>query len=54
MAVMHRNKFTVEQVEILREHPYVRYVNEAVVSFTVEFKEEFWRLYNEEGMALFI
>jgi len=45
-----RNKFTAEQVEILRGNPYVRNVNEDTVSFTVEFKEEFWRLYVEEDM----
>ena len=49
-----RNKFTAEQVEILRGNPYVRNVNEDTVSFTVEFKEEFWRLYAEEDMAAYI
>ena len=48
-----RNKFTAEQVEILRGNPYVRNVNEDAVSFTVEFKEEFWRLYAEEDMAAY-
>ena len=48
---MKRNKFTAEQVEILRKHPYVREVNKDTVSFTVEFKEEFWHLYSIEGMS---
>jgi len=46
-----RNSFTEEQVETLRNSPYVRHVNEDTVSFTVEFKDEFWHLYNEENMT---
>jgi len=40
-------------MEILRKNPYVRYVSEDSVSFTTEFKEEFWYLYNEKGMTPF-
>ena len=47
---MYRNNFTEEQVEILRKSPYVRSVSESQVSFTSEFKDEFWRLYTEEDM----
>jgi len=46
-----RNKFTKEQQEILRGNPYVRNVTESQVSFTTEFKSEFWRLYAEESMT---
>ncbi|MCL1821163.1 MAG: transposase [Oscillospiraceae bacterium] len=49
-AGIRRNKFTDEQVEILRNNPYVRSATEDTVSFTVEFKEEFWHLYTEEDM----
>lgn len=47
----HYNKFTEEQIEVLRSNPYVRSVDEARVSFTAEFKDEFWRLYIEEFMT---
>jgi len=47
------NKFTAEQVEILCGNPYVRSVNEDVVSFTTEFKDEFWHLYSEEKMSAY-
>ena len=50
-AGIRRNRFTQEQVEILRSNPYVRNVTEDAVSFTIEFKEEFWHLYSVEGMA---
>ena len=53
IAEIHRNKFTAEQAEILRGNPYVRSVNEDTVSFTTEFKEEFWRMYTEEDMAAY-
>lgn len=48
-----RNKFTKEQIEILRGNPYVRNVCDCSVSFTSEFKKEFMRLYREELMAPF-
>jgi hypothetical protein len=48
-----RNKFTEEQVEILRKNPYVRTVCENAVSFTDDFKKEFMRLYREELMTPF-
>jgi len=53
MGGIRRNKFSAEQMEILRQNPYVRYVSEDSVSFTTEFKEEFWYLYNEKGMLPF-
>ena len=48
-----RNKFTAEQIELLCNNPYVQWVNEDRVSFTAEFKNEFWRLYREEGMSAY-
>ena len=48
-AEIHHNRFTADQVEILRSNPYVRDVTETTVSFTSEFKDEFWRLYTEAG-----
>jgi len=47
----HYNMFSEEQIRILRSNPYIRKVNDEQVSFTVEFKDEFWRLYTEEDMA---
>jgi transposase-like protein len=52
-AGISRNKFTAEQVEILRNNPYVQNVSEDRITFTVEFKEEFWRLYKEDGMSAY-
>lgn len=34
-------------------NPYVQWVNEDRVYFTAEFKNEFWRLYREEGMSAY-
>ena len=47
----HNNKFIEEQIQILRSNPYVRSANENKVSFTAEFKEEYWRLYTEEKLT---
>ena len=47
----HHYTFTEEEIRILRNSPYVRSVNEKQVSFTAEFKEEFWRLYTEENLT---
>lgn len=44
---MPRNYFTDEQMEILKESPYVKQVSRANVVFTEEFKAEFMRLYNQ-------
>ena len=43
-------KFTWEQIEILRQSPYVRRVSPIIVSFTGEFKRRFWEMYTKESM----
>jgi hypothetical protein len=40
-------KFTAEEQAELRNNPYVKSVFETKVCFTVKFKEEFWRRYQE-------
>ena len=51
-AGISRNKFTTEQIETLSNSPYVKSVNEDRISFTVEFKNEFWHLY-KDGMSAY-
>ena len=43
-------KFTWEQIEILRQSPYVRRVSPIIVSFTGEFKRRFWEIYTKDSM----
>jgi len=43
-------KFTWEQIEILRQNPYVRRVGALEVSFTGEFKRRFWDMYTKENL----
>ena len=40
--------FTEEELKSIRANPYVKSATSKMVRFTVEFKEEFWRQYNEE------
>lgn len=40
--------FTEEELKDLRANPYVKSSTTHMVRFTVAFKEEFWRRYNEE------
>ena len=40
---MAKNKFTKEQIEILRLNPYTSFVSEEMIGYTKEFKEEFWK-----------
>ena len=47
----HKNTLTEEQIKILRSSPHVRSVNEKKVTFTAEFKEEYWRLHTEENLT---
>jgi len=42
--------FTWEQIEILRQNPYVRRVGTVEVSFTGEFKRRFWDMYTKENL----
>ena len=44
------NKFTEEQIEILRESKYVRSVGERQVYFTEEFKRVYWEMYTVENL----
>ena len=39
-----KKKFTPAEVEALRANPYTEKVSENQISFTLAFKEEFWRL----------
>jgi hypothetical protein len=43
-------KFTWEQIEILRQNPYVRKVSTIEVSFTGEFKRCFWEMYTKKNL----
>jgi len=49
MAVPH-NKFTEEQIELLRGNRYVRSVGERNVFFTDEFKRLYWQMYTVESL----
>ncbi len=42
-----REAFTTEQIEKLAASPYVRQVTAKTISYTIEFKEHFWKRYNE-------
>ena len=44
------NKFTEEQIELLRGNKYVRSVGEKLVFFTEEFKRLYWELYTVENL----
>ena len=48
---MSKSKFSIEQQELLRENPYTHRVTTCQISFTKEFKEEFWRLYTVKRMS---
>lgn len=44
---MNRNTFTKREIQILKSNPYTYRVTESQIFFTKEFKEEFWRRYQE-------
>lgn len=44
---MEAKRFTGEEMEALRSNPYTLKVTQCQLSFTAEFKELFWKLYNE-------
>lgn len=44
---MNRNKFTKREIQLLKNNPYTYRVTESQIFFTKEFKEEFWRRYQE-------
>jgi len=43
-------KFTWEQIEKLRQSPYVRKINTITVSFTGDFKRRFWAMHTEGNL----
>jgi hypothetical protein len=43
-------RFTLEQIEALRQNPYVLSASARVVSFTGEFKRRFWVMYTERNL----
>jgi len=45
---MGRKPFTKEELLEIRSNPYVREATTYIIRFTDEFKEEFWRRYNDE------
>lgn len=47
---MKQKKFSLSEQETLRANPYSHKVTESQLSFTKEFKEAFWRRY-QEGMT---
>jgi len=40
--------FTEEELKEIRANPYVKSATANMIRFTIAFKEEFWRRYNEE------
>lgn len=44
---MNRNKFTKREIQLLKCNPYTYRVTESQILYTKEFKEEFWRRYQE-------
>lgn len=44
---MNRNTFTKREIQILKSNPYTYKVTESQIFYTKEFKEEFWRRYQE-------
>lgn len=44
---MARKMFTQEQVRVMAKNPYTLHVSTTQITFTNEFKKEFWRRYQE-------
>ena len=51
---MGTNHFTEEQQIILRQNPYVAKISEMSITYTVEFKERFYREYKDGNAPSFI
>lgn len=47
-AVREWKTFNEEELKEIRSNPYVKSATAKMLRFTVAFKEEFWRRYNEE------
>ncbi len=45
--VVKRGAFTTEQIEKLKASPHIRHVTDKTISYTIDFKEYFWKRYNE-------
>jgi hypothetical protein len=43
---MGTNRFTKEQMEVLRQNPYVGKISETTITYTTEFREKFGEEYN--------
>jgi cell division protein FtsB len=44
------NEFTEEQIELLRQNPYVRKISATMISFTADFKRRFWEMYTKGNL----
>lgn len=44
---MASNLFSKEQIELIKQNPYTRYISSSTLSFTKSFKDRFWDLYLE-------
>lgn len=48
---MAKKVFTVKEQKHLSENPYTHRVSAKQISFTKEFKEDFWKIYCEKGYS---
>lgn len=48
------NHFTDEQIEILKDNPYVKHVSKKAITYTEEFREEFYRRYSQSELPSLI
>ena len=48
---MSKGSFSAKEQEQLRKNPYTFRVTAKQISFTSEFKEEFWKMYSEKGLC---
>lgn len=44
------NYFTDEQIEILKDNPYVEHVSEKAITYTEKFREEFYQRYSQSEL----
>ena len=48
---MSNSVFSVKEQELLRQNPYTYRVSAKQISFTKEFKQDFWKIYVEKGLS---
>ena len=48
---MSKGVFSIKEQEQLMKNPYTFRVSAKQISFTKEFKQDFWKLYSENGMS---